>query len=80
MLAHHTALCRTHSLGTGTVSDEALLRPLATLCALGVVVAVGAGAGSARAGPHARFLVAVQEDEVRLAMEHSADRRLTALF
>lgn len=80
VLAHHTALCRTHSLGTGTVSDEALLRPLATLCALGVVVAVGAGAGSARAGPHARFLVAVQEDEVRLAMEHSADRRLTALF
>ena len=78
VVAHHTVLVRTHALGGA--SAEALLRPLAVLCALGLVIAVGAGAGPGRAGPHARLLLGVQADEVRIALEHSADRHLAALF
>lgn len=78
VVAHHTVLVRTHALGGA--SAEVLLRPLAVLCALGLVIAVGAGAGPGRAGPHARLLLGVQADEVRFALEHSADRHLAALF
>lgn len=80
VLSHHSALCRTHSVarlgssketGIQDYNEEELLRPLATLCALGIVVAVGAGAGSARAGPHARYLVMVPEEEAKQAMQDS---------
>lgn len=85
VLSHHAALCRTHSVArTGTTqeagiqdyNEDELLRPLATLCALGIVVAVGTGAGSARAGPFARYMVMVPEEEAKLAMQ---DARLPGL-
>ncbi|WFD31487.1 Origin recognition complex, subunit 1 [Malassezia sp. CBS 17886] len=89
VVAHHAALCRTHSIARGGAgaasalegfSDEELLRPLATLCALGLVVAVGAGAGNARAGPYARFLLAVQEEEAHAVLRQDDDARVRALF
>ncbi|WFD36160.1 Origin recognition complex, subunit 1 [Malassezia cuniculi] len=55
VVAHHTVLVRTHAFAS--TSAEALLRPLAALCALGLVIAVGAGAGPGRAGSHARLLL-----------------------
>ncbi|WFD23566.1 Origin recognition complex, subunit 1 [Malassezia equina] len=73
VLMHHTALCRTHSVARlgmagNDYNEHELLRPLSTLCQLGLVVAVGAGAGSARGGSYARYLLAVQEDEVHVAL------------
>lgn len=85
VLSHHASLCRTHSVARlGTTHDTGiqdyneheLLRPLATLCALGIVVAVGAGAGSARAGPHARYLVVIPEEEGKHALQ---DARIPGL-
>ncbi|WFD42402.1 Origin recognition complex, subunit 1 [Malassezia psittaci] len=78
--SHHAALCRTHSVGSRsfsrdsefhTLNEDEILRPLATLCALGIVVAVGAGAGSSRAGPHARYMVMIPEEEAKPAMQDS---------
>lgn len=86
VLSHHAALCQTHSIGrpgtaegvgVASYNEHELLRPLATLCALGIVVAVGAGAGSARAGPHARFMVVVPEEEGRQVLQ---DARVPGLF
>ncbi|WFC98319.1 Origin recognition complex, subunit 1 [Malassezia yamatoensis] len=80
VISHHAALCRTHSVGSRSFSresefdslnEEEILRPLATLCALGIVVAVGAGAGSSRAGPHARYMVMIPEEEAKPAMQDS---------
>ncbi|SHO78378.1 Similar to S.cerevisiae protein ORC1 (Largest subunit of the origin recognition complex) [Malassezia sympodialis ATCC 42132] len=73
VLMHHAALCRTHSvarlgMAESDYNEYELLRPLSTLCQLGLVVAVGAGAGSARGGSYARYLLAVQEDEVHAAL------------
>lgn len=70
---HHAALCRTHSvarlgMAESDYNEYELLRPLSTLCQLGLVVAVGAGAGSARGGSYARYLLAAQEDEVHVAL------------
>lgn len=85
VLAHHAALCRTHAFGrpgeggAAEYSEHELLRPLATLCSLGLVVAVGSGAGSARGGPHARFLLATHEDEVRAAFA-GGDARIVPLL
>jgi origin recognition complex subunit 1 len=42
---------------------------LSQLCALGLLIAVGTGAGNGKSGMYARFLLACQEDEVRLAFE-----------
>ena len=78
VVAHHSVLVRTHAFPAAV--PEALEQPLSMLCALGLVIAVGAGAGPGRAGPHARMLLGVQVDEVRFALEHSADRHLASLF
>ena len=66
VVVHHQALCaaQTHD----ACHEHELLRPLATLCQLGLVIAVGSGAGHARGGAFARFLLAVQEDEVYAAL------------
>lgn len=82
VVAHHAALCRTHAGGDTNVTEvsgDDLQRPLASLCSLGLVIAVGAGAGSARGGSHARFLLAVQEDEVHTALGEN-DERWQSLF
>lgn len=73
VLTHHAALCRTHTVARcgmtePNYSDDEMLRPLASLCALGLVIAVGSGAGNARGGAHARFLLAIQEDDVHAAL------------
>lgn len=76
ILTHHQALCRTHA--HAECNEHELLRPLATLCQLGLVIAVGSGAGHARGGVFSRFLLAVQEDEVYGALGDDAE--LQALF
>lgn len=84
VLMHHAALCRTHSVARPGMShsdlnEHELLRPLSTLCQLGLVMAVGAGAGSARGGSYARYLLAVQEDEVHVALGEG-EAKWQALF
>ncbi|KAN0064964.1 Origin recognition complex, subunit 1 [Thecaphora frezii] len=53
---------------------------LAQLCKLGLVVAVGAGAGTGRANSFARLMLACQEDEVRLAFGNDRDERLRKMM
>lgn len=77
VLMHHHALCTTHTYRPCNEYD--LLRPLAALCQLGLVIAVGAGAGHARGGAFARFLLAVQEDEVFAALADDPCQSLFAL-
>ncbi|GAC94288.1 hypothetical protein PHSY_001859 [Pseudozyma hubeiensis SY62] len=84
---HHHAICRMYAINFTTspfapvaAQDFSLTSPLATLSALGLVVCVGQGAGTARAGGFARLMLACQEDEVRLAYEHDPDERLRKML
>ncbi|CAD6885030.1 unnamed protein product [Tilletia laevis] len=53
---------------------------LASLCRAGLVTAVGSGAGPGRAGINGRLSLACQEDEVRLALQTSTDKRLKSVL
>lgn len=89
VFAHHAAVCRMHAIArpgagddasTSTFNAEELAHPLAALCALGLVIAVGAGCGPGKATAHGRLMIACQEDEVRLAFEHDPDERLRKML
>ncbi|EPQ30604.1 uncharacterized protein PFL1_02128 [Pseudozyma flocculosa PF-1] len=53
---------------------------LAQLCSLGLILAVGQGAGPGRARGFSRLILACQEDEVRLAFGNDADERLRKML
>lgn len=61
------------------VSLEALQLPLAALITLGLLIPLGKDFGMSRAGPCARVLIAVREDEVRIALREDADLRFRHL-
>ncbi len=85
--AHHLALCSSHRFGVASsvtnaiapISLEALESALATLCSLGLLIAVGSSFGSAHAGMHARFILGVREDETRFAFREDKDERFKNL-
>ncbi|SPO31563.1 related to origin recognition protein Orc1p [Ustilago trichophora] len=91
--SHHKAICRMYGISTTTIfgqtgtttattgaEETSLNAPLATLTSLGLVICVGQGAGTGRAGGFARLMLACQEDEVRLAFEHDPDERLRKML
>lgn len=66
-------------------SNEEMSRLLARLSGLGLIVPVGVGCGPARAGGHARIMLACDEADIRLAMgggdeKSNSDPRLRQLF
>ncbi|UZJ55363.1 hypothetical protein CBS101457_004683 [Exobasidium rhododendri] len=75
ILAHQRTLCRMQAI-PAALDLETLSPVLSQLSALGLLIAVGNGAGTGKSGMYARFLLACQEDEVRLALEQDEDRRL----
>ena len=86
--AHHIALCNNHRFSVTAPSPdvviprvqiETLQHPLALLCALNLLIAVGTNFASAHVGKKARFLLGVREDEVRFAFREDADRRFANL-
>ncbi|SNX87781.1 related to origin recognition protein Orc1p [Melanopsichium pennsylvanicum] len=83
--SHHKAICRMYGINTSfnqvaTGEETSLNAPLAVLSSLGLVICVGQGAGTGRAGGFARLMLACQEDEVRLAFEHDPDERLRKIL
>lgn len=79
--SHHKAICRMYGISTlGFGDDTSLNAPLAALSSLGLIICVGQGAGTGRAGAFARLMLACQEDEVRLAFEHDPDERLRKML
>lgn len=75
ILTHQRTLCRMQ--GISAKFDLHTISPIMSqLCSLGLLIAVGSGAGTAKGGMHSRFLLACQEDEVRLALEQDQDDRL----
>jgi origin recognition complex subunit 1 len=68
ILAHQKTLCRMQAIPIHLTLDT-ISTILSQLCALGLLIAVGTGAGNGKSGMYARFLLACQEDEVRLAFE-----------
>ena len=75
ILAHQRTLCRMQAI-PALLDLDTIAPIMAQLCSLGLLIAVGSGTGSGKAGIFARFLLACQEDEVRLALEQDQDRRL----
>jgi origin recognition complex subunit 1 len=91
VFAHHRVLCTMHGVsrgaglpGTASHRDpwnaDELAAPLSSLCAMGLAIAVGTGAGPGRAAVHGRLMLACQEDEVRLALEADQDERLRKML
>lgn len=87
LIGHHLALCRLHSIfSTSSSNSNVLSLPnlattaLNTLSQLGLIIIVGNGLGPGKAMGFGRVMMAVREDEVRLALEGDEDQRIRGML